>query len=285
MESFFEKFAKREINIAREIATLERLLSKLCFSNSVLSILNGCYLRIENKFRNNAISHEDFLAGSGLDKIAEVLQKNNQGISVEYYKCYLEYLYGIIINSETKSLIMDFWRRDKDYRGLVDSLNAMLENIENSVERLNHKIVENSNGFHIIVEKDYAVTQATEIVGDKYELGEKMYLFHHHSLKGDLNAKSDILCRLYKYFETIKDLLKTNNHTALVSNIGLLSQKTDTRHAPNAKQATIIGGKTNQEMEEIYNTAFALYLEAIIHSDYLINHKTNVDKWVRDFSE
>jgi hypothetical protein len=294
MESFFEKFAKQKVNFAKEVNTLDLLLRQkdsLHNTVSVHSVLNDCYLKIDNKYRNNTINYEDLIQSSGLYRITDNV-KNVQCydenfsyhiLSFDDYRAYSECLYSLLTNSEVKNIITEKRKIYFYYEFLYDNYQAILTNIRDTIEKLNHKIFENPNGFSIIVEKDYAVTQAAEIIGDKYELGEQLYLFHHYSLKGNLNEKSDILCRLYKYYEGIKDTLKANALSSLTYSIGILSNKTDTRHAPAEKEIAVLAGKNEQEMEEIYDTLFSLYLIAIITADYYENKKSVADKYVEEF--
>ncbi|MCL2675453.1 MAG: hypothetical protein FWE84_02525 [Firmicutes bacterium] len=289
MKSFFEKLAAEKVNFTEQVAIIENLLDRSGhYHISSRRRIETNYLRFGDKIRNTTANFDALINKTGvINKInlsdyefkdaGRCGYGGNDYLLFEDYKHYCECVFSVI--SECGKFDMHF----NDYSDVMEIANAITDNIITVVEKLNHSI-KYIDGIFVIVEDNYEVTQAAEIIGDRYELGEQLYLFHHHSLKMNLNKKSDILCRLYKYFEGIRDLLKENDLSKLANNIGLLSEKTDTRHAPNEKEAKIIDGKTSEEMQEIYDTTFSLYLKAIIHADYITNNKMNVEKWVREFS-
>ena len=122
--------------------------------------------------------------------------------------------------------------------------------------------------------KKWKVSNAAEIIQDTYNLGEKIYLYNHHSLKGQLFEKSDILCRLYKVFESGKEsMLKSNQFTTLASDISFLSDKLDVRHAPNKQQKILLAGFTKEEQECWYDDLFNLYLNMIILCEHIEKRK------------
>ena len=105
-------------------------------------------------------------------------------------------------------------------------------------------------------------------------MGEKIYLYNHYSLRGKLNDKADILCRLYKAFEGGKEgVLKANNYISLTSDIGFLSDKLDVRHAPNIQQKILLDGFTSEEQKQWYDDLFNLYLDMLILCDHIEKRK------------
>jgi hypothetical protein len=166
-----------------------------------------------------------------------------------------------------------------DYNNLTtlskQNQRVIAENINNVLSQLNYKVYYcESECYYKVVENDWKVAEAAEIIQDKYDLGEKIYLYNHYSLRGKLNDKADILCRLYKVFEGGKEgILKANNYISLASDIGFLSDKLDVRHAPNRQQKILLDGFTSEEQEQWYDDLFNLYLDMLILCDHIEKRK------------
>ena len=88
-----------------------------------------------------------------------------------------------------------------------------------------------------------------------------------------MDKKADILCRLYKYCETIENQAKSYGLTTLLEDITSLSNKLDVRHAPKEKQKIVLDGMSAEEVEEWFDELFRLYLSLIILVDYTSKRK------------
>lgn len=262
MKSFIEQLINRKYNLSDEILTIEKLLREDYYNNPSL------YLLIDSKFRkwqhrNNLISLNDLYIKTEINNILKNAKTNK--ILIDEYIYYAEYIVNILNIVSFNDL----------YSCNQANWTSIKENLFHTLSQLNYEIkyFEEENYFKIL-NKNWKVSEAAEIIQNTYNLGEKIYLYNHHSLKGKLFDKADILCRFYKVFEDGKEhLLKSNQFTALASDIGFLSDKLDVRHAPNKQEKILLSGLTNKEQEQWYDELFNLYIDMLILCEHIEKRK------------
>ena len=257
-----EKLTNRKFNLSDEVLIIEFLLNeKTYWDPNLFNVIDSNFR--EWKHRKNFISLSDLYKKLGINDI--IIHAKSDQIDVESYIFYAECVINIINIVQIDNLCSFNCRNWK----------VINDNIRNTLEQLNYdiKYFRKEDYFRIIV-KDWKITESAEIIQDTYDLGEKIYLYNHHSLKGELYEKADILCRLYKVFESGKEaILKSNQFTTLASDIGFLSDKLDVRHAPNRQQKVLLEGLTKKEQEALYDDLFNLYLDMIILCDHIEKRK------------
>ena len=208
--------------------------------------------------RNNYVSVDLFLTEMGLLEITD-FSAIGANISIEQYVYYVEFILNMVL--------------------FVDNNNEtgygkhILDNVVNVLGPLNYTIhFEDEKQVHVI-QKDILVSEAAEIVQDSYELGESIYSFNYRELKGNLNGKSDIICRLYKYIESITSSAKQYGYSTLLEDIKDLSNKLDVRHTTNDKQEEVINSMGKDEYESWLDELFNLSLSLIVLVDYTSKRK------------
>lgn len=254
MKHFADVILNREFDLREEILALENLFMDDNHGPSI-------YYEISNNFlywrlRSNYVDFDDFVEGCG---IADIVNKCENGfdISLEEYIFYCEFIYNVSkFNMVSSHAITPF----------------IYQNISTVIEKLNYT-VHYSNGIWHIVEKSVLVSEAADIVQDNYELGESIYSFNYRETKGNINKKADILCRLYKYIESITPQVKQYGYFGLLEDIKDLSNRLDVRHAPTLKQTTVIEGMGKDEYESWLDELFKLSLSLIILVDYTSKKK------------
>lgn len=275
--NFYERLYKTKFNLTIEIFKIEDL-----FSGNLKKFLEANFNLLSSKIRCNEIY------------IQNLINKTNAKNKLNSYSylrsCYIENMnvQDIISFDDFKeycecimTIFYNFLKIAKKYiNENFSEMKTITDNIKFVLEKLNHEI-KYINDICYIVEIDYKVTQAAEIIDNEYDLGNQLYKYNHSSLKGDLNSKSDILCRLYKYYE--KNEKELPNNDKFIKKITCLSNKTNTRHAPN-KERYIIDNKTDEEMEELLDTLFNAYLIFIIAVAYHKKYKSKLDKYYQEFT-
>ena len=251
MGRFLDILTQRKYDLASEINAVESLLRRKNSGSSIARIFSENFLQWP--LRNNYINVETFLTQTGL---AEIIENSDceEHISVDEFTFYAEYILNML------SYIIRI-------ASSVD-IRPVANNINNVLDQLNFKSHIDKKGHVHIIEKDYMVSESSEIVQDNYGLGESIYAYNYRETAGNLFSKADILCRLYKYYETVEAQARSFGLVTLVDDISTLSNKLDIRHAPTKKQEIVIANMTKQELEEWYDELFRLFLSLIILVDY-----------------
>ena len=250
MGRFLDALCDRKYDLFAEVNSIEDLLNR----GGQRSII-GCFDKyfLNWPLRNNYVDWDTFFEQTGLESIVENCEAE-EPISIDEFTYYAEYVLNLLSFVET--IIK------------TDYFNPVVVNINNVLSHLNFKKhTDDINRVHVIP-NDCLVAESAEIVQDNYSLGESIYAYNYREIKGDLCAKADILCRLYKHYETIEAKARGYGLDTLVEDISQLSNKLDVRHAPTKKQKIVLDGMTATEIEEWYDELFRLYLSLIILVDY-----------------
>lgn len=254
MINFMEKMLNRKYDLNQEILNIETLLKEQHYGEDTA---NNC---ISNNFKtwefnNNYITFQQLKKDMGIYSIIDKA-KIDKNCDLNDYIYYAEYICNIIHLAHEPYYIC----RN------VPIIQKHITNVLNQINYETHYLEDKD--YTIIIEKDWQVTESAEIIQDKYNLGEQIYLYRHHSMQGKLNEKADILCRLYKHCEDITPILKNYQYTTLVTDITNLSNNLDIRHAPKDKAKKVLNSLTDEELETWYDELFKLCLDAIILADH-----------------
>lgn len=254
MRHFAEVLSQRKYNLREELRAIEKLFNG---DSPVFSM----YKNLRSKFlqwhlRNNYVDLDTFLEETGIRGILfRAAQANN--VPLEDYLYYCEYMLNV-----TEFLIPC----------QLPNTRFVIENITNTLEQLNYKSHFSGNVWHII-EKDVLVSEAADVVETNYDLGESIYSFNYRETQGNINKKADILCRLYKYIESVTPQIKQYGYETMLDDIKDLMNKLDIRHAATAKQAAVIAGMDECEYEGWVDELFRLSLSLIVLVDYKAKRK------------
>ena len=251
MGKFLDALVQRKYDLAAEINSIEILMHKENYNTySAYKIFSTWFLQWPH--RNNYINVKSFLEDTGIQDIIDD-SKAGECISIDRFTYYAECVLNILNYNSLRSR--------SGYEKYIH------ENINNVLEHLNYQRHTVDGDIHI-VEKDVLISESVEILRDTYNLGESVYAYNYREMSGDLYGKADILCRLYKYFETIEKKASGYDLKSLAEDISILSNKLDVRHAPTPKQEIVLGNMTKDEIEEWYDELFRLYLSLIVLVDY-----------------
>lgn len=262
--SFFEDYMAREIDYSAEISNIENLLDDRSKCNtSILSEIADHFLQWE--LRGTSVNLKGLAKQSGL---IDIIEDAMQGDGVEFneFVKYLEFVYALV---RFYSCIRDSYGNYAIISAIESNLNQILDKINFEVKWIGDDY---ESAYPICIEKNFKAREAAEIVNDN-RLAEKIFLYKHHLLEGNLFEKAIILSRLYMYFEGIRGRLEANGFKGMCDNIGQLSEKMNVRHRPKNKEELVINDFSSQDIEEIYDKLYKSYLAVIVLNDYLDDKK------------
>ena len=254
MEHFLDNVTQAKVNYKSYIKQFEQLLKERSFLNTTLEAIEKGF--IFWPLNRGYDSFLDFRASIGIARIVNKCGTSAQ-VTKEEFAYYLEYMLNIL---QIPKYCQDQMIYDTNESAILRVLYRVLDEIDCD-------IIATPQGQKVVF-KNGMIEVAKEITQDEYNLDKDLYLFTHSSNKKNLIAKADILCRIYKYLETIAPKAKSYGHNNLWDDIGKLMDGLDIRHAPNKKEKEILNGMKKSEMLEWYDQLFGMSLSLIILTDY-----------------
>lgn len=215
-------------------------------------------LFVEYPFAENYINVDDMRYSLGISK--EDIKNNKCEIMLDYF----EFMYNLI------SFLISKLSKHKLNVTIVNSkyVIKILDNINNTLDRLNYELVCDEDGYHYITEKDSSATAVAELYPD---LSDKILEYRRYILKGNIERKCEILNGLANKFEAIRPALKKNNFSEIESKAGSLLNNLNIRH--NAKEGkysnNCVINMSNEELETWYDRTYDLLLICFMFYHYL----------------
>lgn len=243
--NFAEILKEAKIDLAREYGRLFSLFYKTKddFKNTLYCTCEGEFLRMS--FRGTCVSLADFNEVYGFNFVE---QPNN--FDLDYLVGFCEYTHNlcIFIQGSLSERIRQLY----------------LEQMYKVIELINYKFVyNNEENVYILIPKNQEAIAVAEIVDEK--IAYMTLEYNHHSMKGDLMRKKTILKFMADDLEPQKRVLSSINHT-LYNNIFQMFQKF-VRH--NNEENTYIKSLTKEEIENIYDDIYQMWLLAKLEIDNL----------------
>lgn len=196
-QTFIDIIQSKGFSVSTEYQRLKELFynRKAYYSYSewitLREYINRFFLTIKVKGRNLALSLDDF------DKA------NNFNFNKKYAD---EDLDNLLLFCE---YITYFFSQLSFPDGLNDLQHIVSEQIETIIQIIGYKPIK-KDGVTCYVPKDPAAIEASECIDD-VDVSYKVLFYNHHSLKGDLEGKREILDKLAHKLEPRKKDLKSVN--------------------------------------------------------------------------
>lgn len=254
-KNLFDFLEQKVIDVYKEYSRLDYYVHGIAIEN----IISGPnfeeyiddYLFDKISFRGSHININDLLRDF-----------NWQGCNnIEDLFLYCEVLYNIINDLElTKS----------DNDDVIRISNNIVNNINEILNKTNHKLVKCKKGF-IIVVNDSAVNLAASLVDENSALS--IFKYNYFNIKGNIELKRNILCDLALYLEPkLHD--KKSKYEFLLDDISFMLNCFNIRHnnleGKNKKE--YIENLNNDEIEEWYDKLYKMMIAAIIIIDNYSTH-------------
>lgn len=212
---------EEQFDLHREIERIDTIFnSNLFIKNRYTEYsaeeLMDTYVFSNWKQRNRCIDTSDMKNSLGINNIRlkKDLTINELIIYLEYVENILNLAWNYMINTEGVNIYTEF--------------NMLRENLDDLLDRINHeKYIFDDEEMVLISEKNAEATAVVEIVDTKTSL--KVIKYNHYLLKGDIQAKKDIILELAAKLEPKrKQLDKLDNK--LSSNLFYMLNNLNLRH-------------------------------------------------------
>ncbi len=260
MEHFLDNVIQSKIDMDGYIEQFEEMLNNndnICSLNDAIE--NGfCFC----PFNHGCKNFEEFRKNTGIHTIVWKAQMPNINVTKEEFIYYLEFLLNVIQIPKYGSAAVSLMYNDSKIYSVL----------YRAIDEIGCEIISVEQGFYIVV-KNKKLEIATDITGDVYDLNSALYLYTHSSYKDNLIKKADVLCRVYKYIESIRQKANQYNYSNLYDDISKLMDALDIRHYPNKRATETLNDMTKEELLEWYDQLFDLCVSLIILVDYSSKRK------------
>lgn len=260
MEHFLDNVMQSDIDMDGYVVQFEKMLNE---DNGFCSINQA----IVKGFRFSPLNRgckdfDDFRRKTGIHVIVCTAKLQNMNITKEEFVYYLEYLLNVLqISVYAGPQYSEFCSNSEVYRVLY-----------RVIDEIGYEIIPSEQGYYL-VQKNTKLEVATNITKDVYDLNSALYLYTHSSYKDNLVKKADILCRIYKYLESLRTQINQYGHGEMYRDISKLMDALDIRHSPNKKSSEAIENMTKEELLEWYDKLFEMCISLIILVDYSSKRK------------
>ena len=209
-------------------------------------------------FRGTCVSLEDFNETYEFN-----FEKEPQNFNIDYLVSFCEYVYN---------LTMVYMNCHNAY-GSFFNTQKIVEQIFRLIEKIGY-MQSSEDGLTIFVEKNQAAISVSEIVPK--EISYKVISYNHHTYKGDLESKREILVKLAYVLEPKESALSSIDNQFksdlfyLLNTLGLRHNNLD----PEGKQyKSFVANMTNEELEHWYDETYQMCLLAFLRIEHIERKK------------
>lgn len=269
-KSIMEIIRDTEINYADEMMRIELIFSTVKivehWRTSRIGLPETTWMSIQDyihdflfvnyKYSGTYISIRDMRNGLNISK--EDIKKNNKETMLTYFEFILNMVFFFTENKFRTD------RYDSSY------INKLISNINKVLEKINYEVIAKNN-YLFIIENDAGTSAVAELYPD---LSNSVIEYRRHDLKGNIEAKRNILQTLQLKIEGIELKLRGSSYQSLSKNLMNLFNNLHIRH--NNKGENPRNNKINMSDEELeiwYDRTYDLTLTALMICNYLDYHK------------
>ena len=242
-----------KLDIKTEIKKLHRLffvkqieISKTLYSINYSTLYKMCEESfLLYKHRGTILSLKEFDHAFGFNKFYNEFNYPDGGES-EYLIDFCEYVYNLLRN-----ISFDSERVKRNSKFVVTHIEALCKS-------LNHIIHDNGDGMYYIVPSNEVLDYLCEKMGN--DVTQLIRVYSHHTTKGNLAKKQQILSTLCKELEPYRKDFPKINMSKIADNVFCGANNCDIRHNNSDQEGnnycTVFAGLTEEEKESIYDNMF-----------------------------
>ncbi len=219
---------------------------------SVIDVFNDNFLNFY--FRGTCLSLEEFNEVHGFH-----FEENPDDFNIDHLISLCEYMYNMLIACQSLTY--------GGYYPLPINISFFINHIQRIIEAISYT-QSNENGLVIFVENSPAAISVAESDLIPQALSYKLISYNHHSMKGNLQEKKNIILRLADLLEPKrKDLDKadktlSNDLFYLFNNLNLRHNNIDSASKGKYKQA--IAEMDQEQLETWYDETYQMCLLAFM---------------------
>ena len=207
-------------------------------------------------FRGTCLDLEEFNQCYGFDFVEEP-----QDFNIDYLVSFCEYVYNFVAEYQIAFILSGRSRMFyiQQIQKIIDAIGYMKSRDDEVV---------------IFVEKNQAAISVSEIVPQ--EISYKVISYNHHTYKGDLESKREILVKLAYVLEPKESALSSIDNQFksdlfyLLNTLGLRHNNLD----PEGKQyKAFVANMTNEKLEHWYDETYQMCLLAFLRIEHIDRQK------------
>lgn len=259
-KNFAQIMHDRKIDLENEYKKLYNLLyekryDEIWESHSYYDILSSNFEHFW--FRDTCLDLDEFNRQNGF-----CFEEYPVNFNIDYMISFAEYLYNLAkAHMKTSS------------RNKRSDAFFILSQIQNLIKLINYKEIE-LGGFSVFVPINIYSIEVSNI-NSEYSY-ETLY-YNHHSLKGNIKEKKDLLLKFANYLEPKRKILKTINQQ-LETDLFHLFNKLDIRHNNRNKEdkahyVEYLDDLSFEDLEVWYDNVYQMYLLAVLELEHFNKKK------------
>lgn len=258
---FSQVLKNASIDLRREY---DRLYGMFCLQRIIIvnggdtTLRDACAFNFPSlPFRGTCISLDDFD-----DSYDYHFERKPSAFDIDYLVSFCEYSYNLAI-----------YNQGTGYGGIAmnnvgQSMQFYIMQVQRVIESIGY-MPNAKDGVTDFVPKDQGAISVAEIIDS--DLSYRVIEYNHHSMKGNLNRKREILLALADKLEPQRPKLKQINST-MESDLFFLFNSVNLRHNNSASDGKkyyipFIAAMTDEEIEKWYDETYQICLLAFLELD------------------
>lgn len=266
-KSIFEQIKDNELNLQLEYKTIKKLFEEngnvgaLSFERAI-----DIYIIRNWKYNFRCINLSDLYIKLNISDRMILLSNYN----IDDVLSYFELIYNLMLEIK-KSYQKGYEIRYYD----EDNYELILKNIRSVLENLNYEIVSIEDRWEIR-EKDIFSTAVAE---NNLDIADEILEYRRFALKGDLDAKKDIILKLSNKIEPLRTKFKGTDYNSVIEDAEFLLNNFNLRHnnLEGKNKNKLLDTISENELENIYDKAYDLILTVL-----MLNTKIDFEKDLKD---
>lgn len=214
-------------------------------------------------FRGTAITLDEFDEEHGF-----CFEAKPENLNIDYFISFCEYFYNLCVGYQ-------------DVMSFLSDVNTtfITQQIKKIISLIGYKSIK-QNDLTIFIEKSPSAIAVSEIIDDK-NLSYKTIYYNHHSMKGDIEGKKEIILKLANCLEAKRKVLHSVNSTLaddlffIFNNLNIRHNNTDSSDMKNYRKP--VDDMPTDELEQWYDETYQMCLLAFLEIENIERKKKVAD--------